>query len=179
VRRVTTQMWASKPFFSKSANGKTQTRKFLQNTAQLRLKRLFETFFLCCTCLNFSIICNICKEKKVCICELFFCEKFKSAKKRLGQQISNPQSTNLHENRQFAKYHICWRSANLISNFKVLFTHNRGGGGVQEGYQSIGLAFIHNRRCFLDTLTKGLILCFKFEKQLQHQGLQMVEYFFM
>jgi hypothetical protein len=33
----------------------------------------------------------------------------------------------------------------------------------QEGYQSIGLAFLNNRRCFLGTL-KGLLLCFKLLK---------------
>ena len=34
---------------------------------------------------------------------------------------------------------------------------------TKEGYQSIGLAFLHNHQCSLDTL-KGLLLCFKFQK---------------
>ncbi len=35
--------------------------------------------------------------------------------------------------------------------------------GGQEGNQSIPLDFVHNRRCFLDTL-KGLLFCFQFQK---------------
>jgi hypothetical protein len=38
-------------------------------------------------------------------------------------------------------------------------TEERG----QEWYQSIGLAFLHNRRCFLGT-PKGLLWRIKFEK---------------
>ncbi len=41
--------------------------------------------------------------------------------------------------------------------------------GGQEGYHSICLDFLHNRRCFLDTL-KGLIFCFKLKKLFQCLG---------
>jgi hypothetical protein len=36
-------------------------------------------------------------------------------------------------------------------------------GGGREWYQSIGLAFLHNRICFLDTL-KGLLSCCELQK---------------
>jgi hypothetical protein len=46
---------------------------------------------------------------------------------------------------------------NFLDGLKVFSSQKRGS---QEGLQSIGLAFLHNRRCFLDTLN-GLLLCFQ------------------
>ncbi len=47
-------------------------------------------------------------------------------------------------------------------HLKILSSQKRGG---QDGYQSIHLDFVYNRRCFLDTL-KGLLFWFKFEKNI-------------
>jgi hypothetical protein len=45
---------------------------------------------------------------------------------------------------------------------KILSSQKRGG---QQGYQSIHLDFVHNRRCFLDTL-EGLVFYFKLKKNI-------------
>jgi hypothetical protein len=50
----------------------------------------------------------------------------------------------------------------IQQTLEILYCTPKKEGG-QEGYQSILFDFVHNRRCFLDTL-KGLIFCFKFQK---------------
>ncbi len=62
---------------------------------------------------------------------------------------------------QLCVYHQCRWHLCMIKGI----VQPKRGGGVKRGtsHQSIGFAFLHNRRCFLDKL-KGLLSCCKFEK---------------
>ncbi len=79
---------------------------------------------------------------------LHTCRGFKSAKS-LGLQIANPLITNPQIQKKLgshiANLQISGRSANLTNYLKILSSQKRWG---QEGYQSIHLDFVLNRRCF-------------------------------
>jgi hypothetical protein len=90
-------------------------RKFIQNNAQLcTQKTVLKNDFLFWTNLNYSIICYICKEKKVCICRIAQAVSKKAwvlklqihnlqirkLQKRLGLQIANTHSATFAEGPQ-------------------------------------------------------------------------------